>query len=93
MGIPPEPFSPVGNTPPVGGCTAAVSVNAWTGGFVATVKVTAGSSAINGWSVGLSLPAGATTTNSWNTSRSGSAGAVRFGNVAYNAASASDSST
>ena len=66
------------------GCAAAVSVNAWNGGFVATVTVTAGTSAINGWSVGLTLPAGVTITNSWNTNRSGNSGAVRFSNVAYN---------
>ena len=51
------------------GCSASVSLNSWTGGFVATVRVTAGSAAINGWSVGLTLPSGAAVTNSWNSDR------------------------
>ncbi|WP_433730096.1 cellulose binding domain-containing protein [Actinoplanes sp. CA-051413] len=76
----PSPSAPV----PGAGCTATVSVNAWTGGFVATVKVTAGSSGTNGWTVGMSVPAGATVTSSWNANRTGTSGAVQFSNVAYN---------
>jgi endo-1,4-beta-xylanase len=75
-----SPSSP----PPSAGCSATVSLNSWNGGFVATVRVTAGSAPINGWSVGLTLPAGATATNGWNADRSGSTGAVRFTNVSYN---------
>ena len=33
------------------GCTASVSLNQWNGGFVATIRVTAGSAALNGWTV------------------------------------------
>jgi hypothetical protein len=85
-----QPGSPSGGSsspsgpPPVGGCAASVSVNAWTGGFVATFRVTAGASAIDGWTVDLTLPAGATITNSWNVNRSGTGGAVRLSNVAFN---------
>jgi hypothetical protein len=61
-----------------------VSVNQWTGGFVATVRVTAGSAPINGWTVSLTLPSGATITNAWNVNRSGNTGAVQLTNVAYN---------
>ena len=43
---------------------------------MATVKVTAGSSAINGWTVTLTLPSGATVTNAWNAQRSGTTGTV-----------------
>ncbi|MFC7534218.1 cellulose binding domain-containing protein [Actinoplanes sp. GCM10030250] len=75
----PSPSLPAGAT-----CTASVSVNAWTGGFVGTVRVTAGSTAINGWNVALTLPAGATITNAWNADRSATTGAVQFTNVAYN---------
>jgi hypothetical protein len=78
---PTSPSSP----PPASGCTAAVSLNSWTGGFVATVRVTAGSSAVNGWSVGLTVPSGATISNAWNVNRSGNSGVVQFSNVAYNA--------
>ncbi|WP_373873890.1 cellulose binding domain-containing protein [Virgisporangium ochraceum] len=70
--------------PPVGGCAASVSVNAWTGGFVATVRVTAGASPVDGWTVAMTLPAGATITNSWNTTRGGTTGAVTLSNVSYN---------
>ena len=83
----PPPTSPSSPPPPTGaGCAASVSVNAWTGGFVATVRVTAGASAITGWNVGLTLPAGAAVTSSWNAARTATSGAVRFGNVAYNGA-------
>ncbi|GAA0899888.1 hypothetical protein Vau01_077530 [Virgisporangium aurantiacum] len=77
---PGSPSSP----PPVGGCAASVSVNAWTGGFVATIRVTAGANPINGWTVAMTLPAGATITNSWNTTRTGASGAVQLANVSYN---------
>jgi cellulase/cellobiase CelA1 len=61
-----------------------VSVNAWSGGFVATVKITAGASEISGWNVGLNLPSDATITSSWNANRTGTSGAVQFSNVSYN---------
>jgi lysophospholipase L1-like esterase len=77
---PPGPTTP----PPAGACAASVSLNQWGGGFVATVRVTAGSSAVNGWTVGMTLPSGATISNAWNTNRSASSGAVRFTNVGYN---------
>ncbi|MFE7875160.1 alpha/beta hydrolase family esterase, partial [Micromonospora humida] len=49
---PPNPTTPPPTTPPAtGGCSASVSLNSWTGGFVATVKVTAGSSGTRGWTV------------------------------------------
>ncbi|WP_432897141.1 extracellular catalytic domain type 1 short-chain-length polyhydroxyalkanoate depolymerase [Micromonospora matsumotoense] len=79
---PPNPTT----TPPPGGagCSASVSVNSWTGGFVATVKVTAGSSGTRGWTVGLTLPGGTSVTGTWSASASGSSGTVRFTNVDYN---------
>jgi endo-1,4-beta-xylanase len=79
----PPPSSPPPVSPSVG-CTASVSLNQWNGGFVATVRVTAGSAAINGWSVGMTLPSGAAVSNVWNAAGSGTTGAVRFGNVSYN---------
>ncbi|MFI9639287.1 cellulose binding domain-containing protein [Micromonospora sp. NPDC051925] len=78
------PASPT--TPPAGGsgCTATVSLNQWTGGFTATVRVTAGSSGTTGWTVSATLPGGASVTNTWNATASGSTGTVRFTNVSYN---------
>jgi hypothetical protein len=81
----PSPSEPPPSNPPTGaGCTATVSVNAWTGGFVATVKVTAGPAAINGWTVGLNLASGAAVTSTWNANRSGTGGTQQFSNVTYN---------
>jgi hypothetical protein len=79
--------------PPSGACAATPSVNAWNGGFVATIKVTAGSAGTNGWTVALTLPAGAAVTSAWNATPTGSSGAVRFGNVAYNGRLTSGQST
>ncbi len=75
---PPTSSSP----PPIpsGGCTATVAVNQWQGGFVATVRVTAGSGGTQAWTVTMPLPSGVTVTNTWSTSRNGSA----FSNVSYN---------
>lgn len=59
-------------------------MNQWTGGFVGTMRVTAGSSALNSWAVTITLPTGATVTNAWNANRSGDTGTTRWTNVAYN---------
>ncbi|GIF01024.1 beta-xylanase [Paractinoplanes rishiriensis] len=84
--VPPSdpPSSSPSSPPAPAGCTATVSLNSWTGGFVATVTVTAGSAPVNGWSVGVTLPSGATVSNSWNSSATGTSGAVRFANASYN---------
>ncbi|AGL18898.1 secreted beta-mannosidase [Actinoplanes sp. N902-109] len=79
----PPPASP-SNPPPAGVCSAAVSVNAWNGGFVATVRVTAGAAALRAWAVSVTLPAGAAVTSTWNAQATGATGAVRFANVSYN---------
>ncbi|GIF19966.1 endo-1,4-beta-xylanase [Actinoplanes tereljensis] len=80
----PSTSNPTTSPPATAGCSATVSLNQWSGGFVATIKVTAGSAKINGWTVGVTLPSGAAVTNSWNTTASGSSGAVSFANVSYN---------
>ncbi|WP_067639981.1 glucuronyl esterase domain-containing protein [Actinomadura latina] len=91
----PPPTTPPPTTPPPseGGCSAAVSTNQWTGGFVATVRVSAGSSPVNGWTVSLTLPPGAAVTSAWNADRSGDSGAVQFGNVGFNGSIAPGQST
>jgi hypothetical protein len=89
---PPTTPPPVTTAPP-GGCTATVSLNQWNGGFVATVRVTAGSASISGWTVSVTLPSGATVTNAWNANRSGNSGAVQFTNVSYNGSVAAGQST
>jgi endoglucanase len=58
--------------------------SSWSGGFVSSVTVTAGSSAITGWTVTLVLPSGTAVTNSWNGQFSGASGTVRVTNASYN---------
>ncbi|GIJ80441.1 Cellulose binding domain-containing protein [Micromonospora phaseoli] len=90
----PPPTTPPPTTPPPGaGCAASVSLNQWNGGFVATIRVTAGASPISGWTVSVTLPSGSSVTNAWNANRSGSTGAVQFNNVNYNGSVAAGQST
>ncbi|MGN9911316.1 cellulose binding domain-containing protein [Phytohabitans sp. LJ34] len=86
----PPPTTPA-TTPPTtspppnpSGCTASVSLNSWTGGFVATVRVSAGSTPLTGWRVTAALPAGASVTNTWGATASASSGTVQFANVSWN---------
>ncbi|GLW31794.1 endo-1,4-beta-xylanase [Actinoplanes regularis] len=74
------------STPPQSGgaCGASVSLNSWNGGFVATVRVIAGSTPINGWTVTVTLPSGSTVTSAWSATNTGTTGTVSFRNVAYN---------
>ncbi|SDT78992.1 extracellular catalytic domain type 1 short-chain-length polyhydroxyalkanoate depolymerase [Actinoplanes derwentensis] len=91
---PPPSSPPPSSQPPVpGGCTAAIALNSWTGGYVATVTVTAGSSAINGWTVTTTLPSGSAVTNSWSTTGSATTGTVNFTNVGYNGSVAAGGNT
>jgi hypothetical protein len=71
-------------TPPPGSCSATTSVNSWNGGYVATVKVSAGAAAVDGWTVGVTLPSGSAVTSTWSATGSGTTGAVTFRNVSYN---------
>ena len=65
----PAPTTP-GPTAGTGACTATIAVQStWSGGYQATVNVTAGSSALSGWKVTV---AGATITQAWNGTASGS---------------------
>lgn len=79
---PPPSTTPPPTTPPATGCTAAVTVNQWQGGYTASVNVTAGAAAIHAWTVSMSLPSGAVVTNTWNATASGT-GPTRFANVSY----------
>ncbi|MEU7585597.1 glycoside hydrolase family 6 protein [Micromonospora sp. NPDC049230] len=81
----PPTTAPPTTPPPTGnGCLASVAINQWTGGFTASVTVTAGSADINGWTVTITLPGGASVTGTWSAQASGTSGTVRFSNVGYN---------
>jgi hypothetical protein len=76
----PVPTTPVPTTPvptDSAGCTATFDppINAWTGGFVANVKVSA-AGAINSWRVTVGLPPGVTVTGQWNATLSATSGTV-----------------
>ncbi|MFC4852374.1 endo-1,4-beta-xylanase [Actinophytocola glycyrrhizae] len=84
---------PPEDPPPTGDCTATVATNQWQGGFVGTVKVTAGSAAVSRWTVTITMPSGASIVNSWNTNRSANAGTIQFANAAHNGSIAPGQST
>jgi hypothetical protein len=66
-------------------CRVSYATNVWNSGFTANVTVTnTGSSAINGWALGFTLPNGQAITSSWNAALTGSSGAVTARNVSYN---------
>jgi hypothetical protein len=67
-------------------CKVTVTPQSWSGGFTANVTVAnTGSSAVNGWKVGFTLPSGQSITSAWNAAVSPSSGAVTASNLAYNA--------
>jgi hypothetical protein len=67
-------------------CSVAYGTNVWPGGFTADVTVTnTGSSPVNGWKLGFTLPAGQQITSAWNAGLAPSSGAVTASNLAHNA--------
>jgi len=83
-------------TPPAGppGCTAAYStVGQWAGGFQGEVRVTAGSSAINGWTATWTFANGQTVSQAWNATITSSGSTVTARNVSYNGRLAAGAST
>ncbi|PZG08571.1 beta-mannosidase, partial [Micromonospora craterilacus] len=83
---PPPSTPPPTTTPPAGaGCTATYSItNQWQGGFQGDVRVTAGASAINGWTVRWTFANGQSVTQFWNATVTGSGATVTARNVDYN---------
>ncbi len=66
-------------------CKVTYGTNVWNSGFTATVTVAnTGSSAINGWSLGFTLPGGQSVTGSWNTTLSGTSGAITARDAGHN---------
>ena len=77
-----------------GGCTAAYSiVNQWPGGFQASVNVTAGTAAINGWRVTWTFANGQTVSQFWSTSLTQSGSGVTATNLSSNGALAAGTTT
>jgi len=83
------PTSQPPSTPPASGgpgCTATYrEAGNWQGGFQGEVTVAnPGSTAINGWTVHLTLGGGQAITNLWNGTLTGSTGTVTVANANYN---------
>jgi endo-1,4-beta-xylanase len=53
---------------------------------ITELDVAAGSTAVNGWSVSVSLPSGSAVTSAWSATSSGTTGTVSFRNAGYNGA-------
>lgn len=82
---PPPTTAPPTTPPPVGGCTATYTVlNEWQGGFQGEVRVTAGTSAITGWTARWTLASGQSVTQAWNATVTSSGSTVTARNVDYN---------
>ena len=83
-----------GPTGAPGTCTATFSVtNSWSGGFQASVTVTAGSTPITGWTVGWTFPTGEAITSLWNGAYTVSGQAVTVTNENYNGSLAAGANT
>src|SRR6185369_8690032 len=72
------PTSSPTTPPPNGGgsaCKVTYAPNTWNDGFTANVTVAnTGSTAVNGWTLGFTLPSGQAITSSWNATLTGSSG-------------------
>jgi hypothetical protein len=67
-------------------CTVTYTPNVWPGGFTASVTVAnTGSTAVNGWKLGFTLPSDQTVTSAWSATVSPSSGSVIATNVDYDA--------
>ncbi|MBN1172983.1 MAG: cellulase family glycosylhydrolase [Micromonosporaceae bacterium] len=87
----PSSSSPTSGTK---GCSAAYSITGqWQGGFQGDVKVTAGSSAISGWTITWTFANGQTITQSWNATVTASGSSVTAKNVSYNGSLGAGAST
>jgi acetylxylan esterase len=86
---PASPSTSPSSQPPVpaGGCRVSYTVNPWNTGLTASVTVTnAGTTTVNGWTLGFTLPSGQTVTSAWNATVAPASGAVTARNLSYNAA-------
>ena len=84
--------TPTPTPTPTGGRTCAAAyqtVSSWQGGFQGQVTVTAGSSAISGWKLTLSLPSGVSISQVWNGTLTTNGSTATITNVSWNGALAS----
>ncbi|MFI5893832.1 DUF6055 domain-containing protein [Actinoplanes sp. NPDC051513] len=91
----PPTTTPPTTTPPAGrSCTATVAVTgSWTGGFQGEVTVTAGASAITGWTATWQLASGQKITQAWSADVATSGTTVTARNASWNGALAGGART
>lgn len=83
---PPTTAPPTTPPPTTGGCRVNYTADSWNTGLTANITVTnTGSTAVDGWSLGFTLPAGQAITSGWNATYAPTSGAVTARNVSYNA--------
>ena len=71
--------------PQPGGCRVSSTTQAWSTGLTGSVTITnTGSTAVNGWTLGFTLPSGQSITNGWGATYSPANGAVTAVNAPYN---------
>ncbi|MFJ3442431.1 PHB depolymerase family esterase [Streptomyces sp. NPDC086081] len=71
--------------PQPGACRVTASVNAWSTGLTAALTLTnTGTTTIDGWRLGFTLPSGQTVTGGWGATYAPSSGAVTAANAPYN---------
>ncbi|MGY1578094.1 extracellular catalytic domain type 1 short-chain-length polyhydroxyalkanoate depolymerase [Streptomyces sp. MN13] len=71
--------------PQPGGCKVTATTSAWSTGLTGSVTITnTGTTAVNGWKLGFTLPGGQTITNGWGATYAPASGAVTATNAAYN---------
>ena len=79
--------------PEPGACKVTATTNAWSTGLTASLTVTnTGTTAINGWQLGFTLPSGQTITNGWGATYTPTSGSVTATNATYNGAIAPNAS-
>jgi hypothetical protein len=92
----PPSSAPPSSAPPTtgAGCTATYTqVGSWQGGFQASVTVKAGNTAVNGWTVRVTVPGGVSITQLWGGVLSGAAPGYTVKNETYNGALVANAST
>jgi len=71
--------------PQPGACKVTATTNAWSTGLTGSVTLTnIGTTSVNGWKLGFTLPSGQSITNGWGATYAPVSGSVTATNVAYN---------
>ncbi|WP_151482696.1 extracellular catalytic domain type 1 short-chain-length polyhydroxyalkanoate depolymerase [Streptomyces albicerus] len=79
--------------PQPGACKVTVTTNAWSTGMTGSVTITnTGTTRIEGWKLGFTLPSGQTITNGWGATYAPASGAVTATNAPYNGTLAANAS-